>query len=337
MIVGVPREIKEEENRVALTPSGVGALVAHGHTVVVEHGAGDGSSLPDRLYRDAGATLADAATVWGRAELILKVKEPLPSEYDLLRPDQILFAYLHLAANPELARVLLARRVRALAYETLQPADGSLPLLAPMSEIAGRLAVQVGAWCLQAQNGGRGVLLSGASGVRPAKVVILGAGIAGTNACPVMSNRANLEEEVAAADLTVGAVLITGARAPRLISRALVAAMRPGAALVDLSIDQGGCAETSRPTTHADPTYRVDGVVHYAVTNMPGMVPHTATLALTNATLSYALAIADRGFADALRRDPALARACNVLAGRVTHPGVAEALGVAAAAPETLL
>src|SRR5713101_6502982 len=332
MIIGVPREIKAEENRVALTPSGAGALVAHGHTVVVEHGAGDGSSLPDRLYRDAGATLADAATVWGRAELVLKVKEPLPAEYDLLRAEQILFTYLHLAANAELTRVLLARRVRALAYETLQPADGSLPLLAPMSEIAGRLAVQVGAWCLQAQNGGRGVLLSGASGVRPAKVVILGGHVT-----TVMSNRANLEEEVAAADLTVGAVLIPGARAPRLISRALVAAMRPGAALVDLSIDQGGCAETSRPTTHADPTYRVDGVVHYAVTNMPGMAPHTATLALTNATLSYALAIADHGFADALRRDPALARACNVLAGRVTYPGVAEALGVSATAPETLL
>ena len=369
MIIGVPREIKEEENRVALTPSGVGALVAHGHTVVVEHSAGGGSTLPDRLYRDAGATLADAPAVWGGAELILKVKEPLPSEYDLLRPEQMLFAYLHLAANPELARVLLARRVRALAYETLQPADGSLPLLAPMSEIAGRLAVQVGAWCLQAQNGGRGVLLSGASGVRPAKVVILGAGIAGTNACQVavgvgahvsildvdpaklryvhdilgghvttvMSNRANIEEEVAAADLVVGAVLIPGARAPRLISRALVAAMRPGAALVDLSIDQGGCAESSRPTTHADPIYRVDGVVHYAVTNMPGMVPHTATLALTNATLSYALALADHGFTDALRRDQALRRACNVLAGHVTHPGVAEAIGLAARAPESLL
>jgi len=369
VIVGVPREIKAEENRVALTPSGVGALVAHGHTVVVEHGAGAGSSLPDRLYRDAGATLAEAAAVWGRAELILKVKEPLPSEYDLLRPDQILFTYLHLAANPELVRALLARRVRALAYETLQLEDGSLPLLAPMSEIAGRLAVQVGAWCLQAQNGGRGVLLSGASGVRPAKVVILGAGIAGTNACQVavgvgahvsildvdpaklryvhdilaghvttvMSNRANIEEEMAAADLTVGAVLIPGARAPRLISRALVAAMRPGAALVDLSIDQGGCAETSHPTTHADPTYRVDGVVHYAVANMPGMVPHTATLALTNATLSYALEIADHGFAQALRRDPALRRACNVLAGHVTHPGVAESIGVSATAPESLL
>jgi alanine dehydrogenase len=369
MLIGVPREVKDEESRVALTPSGVGAFVAHGHSVVVEHGAGDGSSLRDALYRDAGATLTDAAGVWSRADLVLKVKEPIASEYPKLRPGLTLFTYLHLAANPELTKRLLAQRVRALAYETLQLADGSLPLLAPMSEIAGRLATQVGAWCLEAQNGGRGVLLSGASGVRPAKVVILGAGIAGTNACQVavgvgahvsildvdpaklryvhdilgghvttvMSNRANIEEEVAAADLTVGAVLIPGARAPRLVSRALVAAMRPGAALVDLSIDQGGCAETSHPTTHADPTYRVDAVVHYAVTNMPGMVPHTATLALTNATLSYALAIADHGFADALRRDPALARACNVLAGRVTHPGVAEAIGVSATAPETLL
>jgi len=369
VIVGVPREIKAEENRVALTPSGVGALVAHGHDVVVEHGAGAGSSLPDGLYRDAGAALSDAPAVWGRAELILKVKEPLPAEYDLLRPEQILFTYLHLAANAELAQLLLQRRVRALAYETLQPPDGSLPLLAPMSEIAGRLAVQVGAWCLQAQSGGRGVLLSGASGVRPAKVVILGAGIAGTNACQVavgvgahvsildvdpaklryvhdilgghvttvMSNRANIEEEFVSADLAVGAVLIPGARAPRLVPRTLVAAMRPGAALVDLSIDQGGCAETSRATTHADPIYRVDGVVHYAVANMPGMVPHTATYALTNATLSYALAIADHGFADALRRDPALRRACNVLAGHVTHPGVAEALGLTPAAPETLI
>jgi alanine dehydrogenase len=369
MIVGVPREIKEEENRVALTPSGAGALVAHGHTVLAEPGAGAGSSLPDRLYRDAGATLADRATLWGRADMVLKVKEPLPAEYVLLRPAQILFTYLHLAANPELTHVLLERRVRALGYETLQSDDGSLPLLAPMSEIAGRLAVQVGAWCLQAQNGGRGVLLSGASGVRPAKVVILGAGISGASACQVavgvgahvsildidparlryvhdilgghvttvMSNRANIEEEVAAADLAIGAVLIPGARTPRLISRALVAAMRPGSALVDLSIDQGGSAETSRPTTHADPIYRIDGVVHYAVTNMPGAVPHTATLALTNATLSYALEIADHGFENALRRSPALRRACNVLDGRITHPGVAEAMGVAAVPPERLL
>jgi alanine dehydrogenase len=369
MIIGVPREIKEEENRVALTPAGAGALTARGHTVLVEAGAGGGSSLPDAVYRDAGASLVDAATVWNRAELVLKVKEPVPVEYPRLREGQILFTYLHLAANSELAAVLVERRVRALAYETLQLDDGSLPLLAPMSEIAGRLAVQVGAWCLEAQNGGRGVLLSGASGVRPGKVVILGAGIAGTNACQVavgvgahvsivdvdpaklryahdilgghvttvMSNRANVEEEVTAADLTIAAVLIPGARAPRLLSRALVAAMRPGSALVDLSIDQGGAAETSRPTTHVDPIYRVDGVVHYAVTNMPGMVPHTATFALTNATLSYALEIADRGFEDALRRDAALRRACNVLGGRVTHPGVAQALGRPAVPPEQLL
>ncbi|MFN8543191.1 MAG: alanine dehydrogenase [Candidatus Binatia bacterium] len=369
MIVGVPREIKEEERRVALTPSGVGAFVAHGHTVLVERGAGAGSSLPDRLYADAGATLSDTAPVWEHAELVLKVKEPLPVEYPYLHRDLILFTYLHLAANPDLARVLLDRRVRGLAYETLQLDGGSLPLLAPMSEVAGRLAIQVGAWCLQHQNGGRGVLLSGASGVRPGKVVILGAGIAGTNACQiavgigahvsildvdpaklryvhdilaghvttVMSNRANIEEEVTAADLVIGAVLIPGARAPHLISRALVNAMRPGAALVDVAIDQGGCAETSRVTTHAHPTYVEGGVVHYCVANMPGIVPHTSTFALTNATLSYALAVADLGFAAALQQHAPLRRACNTLAGHVTHPGVAAALGTTSAAPEQLL
>jgi len=369
VIIGVVREAKDEEDRVALTPSGAGAFVSHGHRVLVEQGAGAGSHLPDVLYRDAGATLASAEQVWAEADLVLKVKEPLPSEYARLRPELVLFTYLHLAANPELARVLLERRVRALAYETLQLPDGSLPLLAPMSEVAGRLAVQVGAWCLQAQNGGRGVLLSGASGVRPATVVILGAGIAGTNACQiavgvgahvsildidpgklryihdilgghvttVMSNRANVEEEVTAADLVIGTVLIPGARAPRLLSRALVRSMRPGAALVDLSIDQGGCAETSRPTTHAHPTYVDEGVVHYCVTNMPGIVPHTSTFALTNATLSYALAIADLGFAEALHRHPALARACNVVGGEVTHPAVAAALGRAPADLDTLL
>ena len=369
MIVGVPREIKEEESRVALTPGGANAFRTHGHTVLVEHGAGNGSRLSDGLYRDAGATLVDAETVWGRADLVLKVKEPLREEFDFLRPGVVLFTYLHLAANPDLTRVLLERRTRALAYETLQRDDGSLPLLAPMSEIAGRLAVQVGAWCLEAQNGGRGVLLSGASGVRPASVVILGAGIAGTNACQVavgvgahvsildidpgklryvhdilgghvttiMSNRANIEEEVTAADLVIGTVLIPGARAPRLLPRALVAAMRPGAALVDLSIDQGGSAETSRPTTHARPIYVEEGVVHYAVTNMPGVVPHTATFALTNATLSYALEIADLGLAEALRRDPPLRRACNVLEGHVTHPAVAEAVGLPVTPPEQLV
>jgi alanine dehydrogenase len=369
VIVGVPREIKTEENRVALTPAGAGALIAHGHEVVIEQGAGDGSRLADARYREAGAKVADAATVWSRAEMILKVKEPQPSEYAHLRPDLILFTYLHLAADPALTRALLDRRVQALAYETLQLDGGSLPLLAPMSEVAGRLSIQAGAWCLQAQNGGRGVLLSGASGVRPAKVVILGAGIAGGNACrvavgvgadvsildvdpaklryvhdilgghvtTVMSNRANIEEEVVAADLVIGSVLIPGARAPRLLPRSLVAAMRPGAALVDIAIDQGGCAETSRPTTHDQPTYVEEDVVHYCVTNMPAVVPHTSTFALTNATLSYALEIADHGLSGALRRDPALRRAANVLAGHVTHPAVAEAVGATARAPEDLL
>jgi alanine dehydrogenase len=369
MIIGVPREVKGEESRVALTPSGVGAFVAHGHSVVVEHGAGDGSRIRDALYRDAGAALADAAQVWERADLVLKVKEPIAAEYPRLRPGLTLFTYLHLAANPELTRALMGQRVRALAYETLQLADGSLPLLAPMSEIAGRLATQVGAWCLEAQNGGRGVLLSGASGVRPAKVVIVGAGIAGSNACKVavgvgahvsildvdpgklryvhdilgghvttvMSNRANLEEEITSADLVIGAVLIPGAKAPRLIARDLVAAMRPGAALVDLSIDQGGCAETSRPTTHANPIYREEDVVHYAVTNMPGIVPHTSTLALTNATLSYALELADHGLAKAIHRSEALRKACNVIDGQLTHPAVAEAMGLPAVPPERLL
>jgi alanine dehydrogenase len=360
MVVGVPREVKDEESRVACTPSGVGALVAHGHTVLFERDAGAASSLPDALYHDAGATLVDADAAWGDADLVLKVKEPIASEYRHLRPGLALFTYLHLAANPDLVRVLVDRRVRALAYETLQLDDGSLPLLAPMSEVAGRLAVQVGAWCLEAQNGGRGVLLSGVAGVRPGKIVILGAGIAGQSACQVavgigahvsivdvnpaklryvhdilgghattvMSNRANVDEEVRGADLVIGAVLIPGALAPKLLPRALVAAMKPGAALVDVAIDQGGCAETSRPTTHADPIYLAEGVVHYCVTNMPGIVPHTSTFALTNATLSYALALADLGVAEALRRHVELRRAANVLDGHVTHPGVAAAVGL---------
>jgi len=337
--------------------------------VLVEHAAGEGSSLPDRLYADAGARIVDAAAVWGQAEMVLKVKEPLPPEYPLLRPDLVLFTYLHLAATPDLVVVLRERRVRALAYETLQLDDGSLPLLAPMSEVAGRLAVQVGAWCLQAQNGGRGVLISGASGVRPANVVILGAGIAGTNACQVavgvgahvsildvnpaklryvhdilgghvttvMSNRANIDEEVLAADLVIGTVLIPGALAPKLLPRGLVGAMRRGAAFVDISIDQGGCAETSRPTTHAAPIYVEEGVVHYGVTNMPAIVPHTSTYALTNATLSYALALADQGFANALRASAPLQHAANVVAGEVTHPGVAAAVGMTATPVERLL
>ena len=359
MIIGVPKEIKADERRVSLTPPGAAAFHHHGHSVVVERGAGIGSGFADAEYRSAGARIADsAAAVWGRATMVLKVKEPLASEYKLLRPGLILFTYLHLAPAHRLARELIRKRVSALGYETVQLEDQSLPLLAPMSEVAGRLAVQVGGWCLQAQNGGRGVLLSGAPGVRPGKVVIIGGGIAGFNACrvaagigaevtildvnplrlrylsdllngqaiTVMSNRATLEEELLHADLVVGTVLVAGARTPRLISARQIARMKAGAALVDLSIDQGGISETSRPTTHARPLYIRDGVVHYCVTNMPGVVPHTSTYALTNATISYALAIADHGLLEAGARDPALRLGLNTHDGAVVHPAVAESL-----------
>ena len=362
MRIGVPREVKDDENRVAVTPSGVAGLVGHGHRVLVESRAGAGSRISDDAYRGAGAEIpARADDVWSGAELVLKVKEPVAHEYAYLRPGLVLFTYLHLAANEPLTRALVATGVRAVGYETVQLDDGSLPLLAPMSEVAGRLSVQVGAWCLQAENGGRGVLLGGASGVRPAKVVILGAGIAGANACKVavgvgahvsildvnparlryvydilgghvttvMSNRANIEEEVFAADLVIGSVLIPGARAPRLVSRSLVRRMADGAAIVDVSIDQGGCIETARPTTHHDPIYVEEGVVHYCVTNMPGIVPHTSTYALTNATFSYALAIADHGLEPAARENAPLRRAINVYDGKITHRGVAEAFGLA--------
>ncbi len=361
MLVGIPTEIKTEERRVAITPAGAAAFRSHGHRVIVQRGAGLGSGFSDAEYRAAGAALAaDARTVWRRAEMVLKVKEPQPQEFRLMRPGLILFTYLHLAPDRRLARELLRRRVNALGYETIQLEDGSLPLLAPMSEVAGRLAIQAGSWCLQARSGGRGVLLSGASGVRPGKVVIVGAGIAGANACrvavgvgadvtlmdinpirlrylndllgghvtTVMSNRATLEEEVTAADLVIGAVLVPGARTPRLIPRRLVRRMRPGAAIVDLSIDQGGVAETSRPTTHARPTFIRDGVVHYCVTNMPAMVPHTSTYALTNATLTYALEIADHGLLEAGRLNHAIRHGLNTFDGKVTHPAVAESLGM---------
>jgi len=365
MRIGVPREIKPEEGRVALTPSGAAALVAHGHTVMVETGAGDGSRLADAAYTAAGATLASAERVWSDAEMILKVKEPLASEFVYLRPGLILFTYLHLAADETLTRTLVAQGVRAIGYETIQLDDGSLPLLAPMSEVAGRLAIQVGSWCLQATNGGRGVLLSGVAGVRPGKIVIIGAGIAGSSGCQVavglgasvsildvnptrlryvhdilgghvttvMSNRANIEEEVASADLVLGTVLIPGAKAPKLLSRALLRSMRPGSALVDVSIDQGGCAETSRPTSHHAPIYVEEGIVHYCVTNMPGAVPNTATHALTNTTLSYALALADRGFTAAVAADPALRRGVNVADGTIWHPGVLAAFAPASSTP----
>jgi alanine dehydrogenase len=361
VIVGVPKEIKTEENRVAVTPTGVAAFVARGHKVLVERGAGIGSGLRDRAYEAAGATLAPSAQeVWAQADLIMKVKEPLPSEFSLLRDRLILFTYLHLAANEAVTRALLDHQVTAIGYETIQLDDGSLPLLTPMSEIAGRLSIQVGAWCLQAENGGRGILLGGASGVRPGKVVILGAGISGTAACQVatgmgayvsildinpsklryvhdilgshlttlMSNRANIEEEVADADLVIGSVLIPGAKAPKLIPRSLAQRMKPGSALVDISIDQGGCAETSRPTTHRQPIYIDEEVVHYCVTNMPAIVPHTSTFALTNSTLSYGLEIANRGFPQALARNRALAKGLNTFAGKVAHEAVATALNL---------
>jgi alanine dehydrogenase len=361
MIVGVPKEIKTEENRVAVTPTGVAAFVARGHKVLVQKDAGAGSGFTDRAYESAGATLTDsAAEIWTHSGLVMKVKEPQPSEFDFLRPGLILFAYLHLAANESVTRVLLEKKVTAIAYETIQLEDGSLPLLAPMSEIAGRLSLQVGAWCLQAENGGRGILLGGASGVRPGKVVILGAGMSGTAACQIaagmgayvsildvnptklryvhdilgghvttlMSNRANIEEEVVDADLIIGSVLIPGAPAPKLISRALVKRMRPGAAFVDISIDQGGCAETSRPTTHREPVYLEEEVVHYCVTNMPAIVPNTSTYALTNSTLSYGLQLANRGFPQALARNKSLAKGLNTFDGKVTHQGVANAFNL---------
>jgi alanine dehydrogenase len=359
MIVGVPKEIKPDERRVALTPAGAVAFRVHGHRIYIEHGAGLGSGFTDHEYRSAGARILDsAAAVWQRAEMVLKVKEPMPSEFRYLRPGLILFTYLHLAAEPRVARALIKHRVSALGYETVQLPDSSLPLLAPMSEVAGRLAIQVGGWCLEAQNGGAGILLSGAPGVRPGKVVIIGGGIAGLNACrvaegvgaqvtildvnplrlrylndllssrvvTVMSNRATLEEEIRQADLVVGTVLVAGARAPRLITRALIAKMKRGAALVDISIDQGGISETSIPTTHSKPIYMREGVVHYCVSNMPGMVPHTSTYALTNATLSYALEIADYGLLEAGARNRALRLGLNTYAGKIVHPAVAVSL-----------
>jgi alanine dehydrogenase len=364
VLVGIPREVKDNEYRVAATPEGVRELVHAGHRVLVETGAGDGSALRDDDFAAAGAEIGeDADAVFAAADLILKVKEPQTSEYGRFRPGQVLFTYLHLAADEALTRFLIEREVAAVAYETVQSPDGRLPLLAPMSEIAGRMAPHCGATYLERPRGGRGVLMGGASGVAPAQVVVLGAGMAGTNAAwiaagmeaevtivdknverlrfvdqiwkgriqTVMSSRLGVERLVLAADLVVGAVLVPGARAPHLVSRETVEAMRPGAVMVDISIDQGGCFETSHVTTHSAPTYVVDDVVHYCVGNMPGAVPRTSTYALTNVTLPYALEIAGRGLEGAVRADPALAHGVNVLAGRVTNEGVAAAHGLEAA------
>lgn len=358
MIIGVPTEIKTEEKRVAITPAGVTALVAHGHTVLVQKGAGTGSFITDADYREAGARIVSkAADVWKKAGMVLKVKEPLPAEYGYLRPDLILFTYLHLAAAKELTHALMKSGCTAIAYETIELADGSLPLLAPMSEVAGKLSIQVGAHCLEASQGGSGLLLSGVSGVAPAKVLIIGAGTAGRSACQVavglgaqvivmdidpeplryihditqgraitlMSNVANLKRELPVTDLLIGAVLIPGAKAPKLIKKHHIRMMKPGSAMVDIAIDQGGIAETSRPTTHQKPTYVVGGVVHYCVANMPGIVPQTSTNALTNATMSYAIDLADKGLDQAVADDEPLRKGINVRGGKVTCKGVAEA------------
>ncbi len=360
MKVGVPTEIKNHEYRVAITPAGVHELVANGHEVFVQRDAGVGSSIPNADYEAAGARVLDNADdVWGTAELILKVKEPIAEEYPRVRKDQVLFTYLHLAASKECTDALLAAGTTAIAYETVQLDDRSLPLLAPMSEVAGRLAPQVGAYHLMRQGGGRGILMGGVPGVYAAKVVVIGAGVSGQNAAAialgmqaevllldrnvarlrqmdaiyqghlqtVTSNAYEIERAVLDADLVIGAVLIPGARAPKLISNDLVSRMKPGSVLVDISIDQGGCFEDSHPTTHADPTYTVHDSVFYCVANMPGAVPHTSTYALTNVTLPYAVELANRGWQSAMRSDPALALGLNTHDGALTNGPVAEAHG----------
>ena len=362
MRIAVPREIKNHEYRVALTPAGAHELVTRGHDVFVQAGAGVGSSIPDEDYLAAGAkVLATADDVWGTGDLILKVKEPIASEYDRMREGQTLFTYLHLAADRPLTDALIASGNTSIAYETVQTANGALPLLAPMSEVAGRLSAQVGAYSLMRPSGGRGVLPGGVPGVRPARVVVIGGGVAGVNAATiaagmgsdveildnnvdrlrqidaqfhgrirtVTSNRYALEQAVLEADLVIGAVLVAGAKAPKLVSNELVSRMKPGSVLVDISIDQGGCFEDSRPTTHDDPTYKVHNSVFYCVANMPGAVPNTSTYALTNVTLPYAVALADKGWQRALHEDKALALGLNVHDGKLVYEPVAVAHGLA--------
>jgi alanine dehydrogenase len=360
MKIGVAKEIKSDEYRVAVTTAGVRELVSHGHDVVIESGAGLGSAMTDDDYRAAGASIADVDTVWSDSEMVLKVKEPLDGEYQRLSPGQVLFTYLHLAAAPELTRGLAETGATAIAYETVETPDHRLPLLAPMSEVAGRLAAQVGAYYLMKPFGGRGRLMGGVPGVLPAKVLVLGGGAVGYNSALIaqgmqsdvtifersvdrmreldvslgrtvllqMSSREAIEEAVAMADLVIGAVLIPGAKAPHLVTRDMLSSMKPGSVMVDVAIDQGGCFETSRPTTHSDPTYVVDDVLHYCVANMPGAVPITSTWALTNVTLPYVEAIADKGVARAVADDPGLAKGVNVIDGRVTYQPVAEAVGM---------
>jgi alanine dehydrogenase len=370
MKVGVPKEVKNNEFRVAITPAGVHELVSSGHEVYIEQGAGTGSAIPDADFTAAGAAILPTADdVWQTGELILQVKEPVAEEYHRMRKDQVLFTYLHLAASRACTDALLESGITAIAYETVQLPDGSLPLLAPMSEVAGRMAPQVGAHHLQRDGGGRGVLMGGVSGVYAAKVVVLGAGVSGMNAAAialgmqaevllvdkniaklrqadaiyqghlqtVASNAYEIERAVVDADLVIGAVLVPGAKAPKLISNDLVARMKSGSVLVDISIDQGGCFEDSRPTTHANPTYRVHDSVFYCVANMPGAVPHTSTYALTNVTMPYAIEIANRGWRNALRRDPSFALGLNTYEGTVTCAPVAEAHNLPAITPAEVL
>jgi alanine dehydrogenase len=361
MKIGVPTEIKSDEYRVAVTPAGVRELSEHGHEVLVQAGAGEGSAITDASYEAQGASIVpDAAAVFESAEMILHVKELQPSEIEMLRPGQLLFTYLHLAPDPEQTRGLCGAGVTAIAYETVEDAHGRLPLLAPMSEVAGKIATQAGAFMLEKPMGGRGILLGGVPGVAAANVMVIGGGVVGMNAAfiaigmeadvfvydrsidrlrelevdfggrcsTVYSTTLAIEEMLPNADLVIGAVLVHGARAPYVIRREQLALMKPGAVLVDVAIDQGGCFETSRPTTHRDPTFEVDGITHYCVANMPGAVPITSTHALTNATLPYALALADLGVEEAIRRDPGLRLGVNVAGGKVTHPAVAEGVGM---------
>jgi alanine dehydrogenase len=360
MIIGLPKEIKDNEYRVAITPGGVRQLVDAGHRVLAERGAGEGSGFTDNEYLEAGARMVSGpAEAWG-ADLVNKVKEPQPSEYELMRPGLILFAFLHLAAERNLTLAMLERGVTGIAYETVEQADGSLPLLIPMSEVAGRMAVQVGARYLEKMNGGRGKLLGGVPGVRPADVAIIGAGIVGTNAAQIAlgmgahvmlldidmarlrhmdqvlhgrlttlsANPVNIAVAVKRADLLIGAVLVKGARAPRLVTREMIRAMEPGSVVVDVAVDQGGCCETTSPSTHSDPIQVIDGIVHYCVTNMPGAVPRTSTYALSNATLPYLMKLAGQGLLDAVRNSPSLTKGVNVFQGKITYKAVAEALGM---------
>ncbi len=360
MIIGVPKEIKNNENRVAMTPAGVAELVHNGHTVYVQHTAGEGSGFADDEYIAAGAQiLPTIEAVYDIAEMIVKVKEPIEPEYKLIKKDQVVFTYFHFASDRELTDAMIASRAVCIAYETVRLADRSLPLLVPMSEVAGRMSIQEGARFLEKPQGGKGMLLGGVPGVPPAKVLVLGAGVVGRNAAlmaaglgadvtitdislptlrhvaetmprvkTLYSSRHNIESQLPEVDLVIGSVLIPGAKAPKLVTRDMLKLMRPGTVMVDVAIDQGGCFETSHPTTHTEPTYTLDGVVHYAVANIPGAVPRTSTLALTNATLPYAIRLANKGWRQACREDAALAQGVNMVDGKVTFPAVAEAWGL---------